>query len=140
LHWKPGVPTIGHQLIATGVSMTDGFLAANAAVFARLFQETDDRHWLDLARTVVHGTTTMLALDGRVYDLRGPGWQQEHWSFSPRRGCGLNRRWLAWVPVAHIRGAHRIEDLGADIASLVLSWDGANLVNRAAPPSGRRQS
>ncbi len=124
LHWKRGVPTVGHQLIATGVSMTDGFLAANAAVFARLFTETDDRHWLDLARIVVHGTTTMLALDGRVFDLRGPGWQQEHWSFSPRRGFGLNRRWLPWVPVAHIRGAHRIEDLGTDIARLVLSWDG----------------
>ena len=124
LHWKRGVPTIGHQLIATGVSMTDGFLAANAAVFARLFQETEDRHWLDLARIVVHGTTTMLALDGRVFDLRGPGWQQEHWSFSPRRGFGLNRRWLPWVPVAHIRGVHRIEDLGTDIARLVLSWDG----------------
>jgi hypothetical protein len=123
LHWKRGVPTIGHQLIATGVSMTDGFLAANAAVFARLFQETDDRHWLDLARIVVHGTTSMLALDGRVYDLRGPGWQQEHWSFSPRRGFGLNRRWLPWVPVAHIRGVHRVEDLGPDIARLVLSWD-----------------
>lgn len=124
LHWKRGVPTVGHQLIATGVSMTDGFLAANAAVFARLFQETDNRHWLDLARIVVHGTTTMLALDGRVFDLRGPGWQQEHWSFSPQRGFGLNRRWLPWVPVAHIRGAHRIEDLGADVTRLVLSWDG----------------
>jgi hypothetical protein len=124
LHWKRGVPTVGHQLISTGVSMTDGFLAANAAVFARLFTETGDRHWLDLARLVVHGTTSMLALDGRVFDLRGPGWQQEHWSFSPRRGFGLNRRWLPWVPVAHLRGVHRIEDLGADIARLVLSWDG----------------
>jgi len=124
LHWKRGVPTVGHQLIATGVSMTDGFLAANAAVFARLFLETDDQHWLDLARIVVHGTTTMLALDGRTFDLRGPGWQQEHWSFSPRRGFGLNRRWLPWVPVAHIRGVHAVEDLGADVARLVLCWDG----------------
>jgi hypothetical protein len=125
LHWKRGVPTVGHQLISTGVSMTDGFLAANAAVFARLFTETGDQHWLDLARIVVHGTTSMLALDGRVYDLRGPGWQQEHWSFSPRRGFGLNRRWLPWVPVAHLRGAHRIEDLGPDIERLVLWWDGS---------------
>ena len=124
LHWKRGVPTVGHQLISTGVSMTDGFLAANAAVFARLFMQTGDRHWLDLARMVVHGTTAMLALDGRVFDLRGPGWQQEHWSFSPRRGFGLNRRWLPWVPVAHLRGVHRIEDLGPAVAQLVLSWDG----------------
>ena len=35
LDWKPGVSTIGMQLIATGVSTCDGFLAMNAAAFAR---------------------------------------------------------------------------------------------------------
>jgi hypothetical protein len=139
LHWKPDVPTTGHQLIATGVSMTDGFLAANAAVFARLFQETGDGHWLDLARMVTHGTTTMLALEGRTFDLRGPGWQQEHWSFSPRRGFGLNRRWLPWVPVAHIRGVHRMEDLGVDIARLVLAWEQSSPELQLAVRAGKRQ-
>jgi hypothetical protein len=124
LHWKKGVPTTGHQLIATGVSMTDGFLAVNASVYARLFRATADPHHLDLARILVHGTTSMLALPGRTYDLRGPGWQQEHWSFSPRRGFGLNRRWLPWVPVAHVRGIHRIEDLGPELAHLILGWSG----------------
>lgn len=112
LHWKSGVPTVGHQLITTGASMTDGFLAVNAAAFARLWRLTGDDHWLEVARLVTHGTTSMLALPGRTFDLRGVGWQQEHWCFGGRRGYGLNRRWLTWVPVAHALGAARLEDLG----------------------------
>lgn len=121
LHWKRDVPTVGHQLIASGVSMTDGFLAVNAAAFARLFWHTGDAHWLDVARLVSHGTTSMLALPGRTFDLRGPGWQQEHWCFAGRRGYGLNRRWLPWVPVAHVRGLHRLLDLGPPLANAVIA-------------------
>lgn len=124
LHWKKNVPTIGHQLIASGVSMTDGFLAVNSALFARLFEDTGNAHWLEVARLVLHGSTSMLASRERPFDLRGPGWQQEHWSFAPRRGFGLNRRWLPWVPVAHVRGIHRVEDLGPALAALVLTDDG----------------
>jgi hypothetical protein len=61
-------------------------------VFARLFQETDDRHWLDLARTLVHGTTTMLALDGRVCDLRGPGWHRPQPAVAPLGACRSHLR------------------------------------------------
>jgi hypothetical protein len=112
LHWKPGVPTTGHQLITTGASMTDGFLAVNAVVFARLWRATGDPHWLEVARLVTYGTTAMLALPGRTFDLRGVGWQQEHWCFGGRRGRGLNRRWLPWVAVAHALGAARLADAG----------------------------
>lgn len=121
LHWKRGAPTRGHQLITTGASMTDGFLAVNAALFARLWSLTGDEHWLQVARLVTHGTTTMLALPGRTFDLRGPGWQQEHWAFGGRRGFGLNRRWLPWVAVAHVRGVHRLLDLGTEVATAVLT-------------------
>ena len=124
LHWKRGVPTTGHQLITTGASMTDGFLAVNAATFARLWVATGDTHWLDVARLVTHGTTTMLALEGRTFDLRGPGWQQEHWCFGGRRGYGLNRSWLPWVAVAHVGGVTRLEDLGGDVAAAVLRPSG----------------
>lgn len=120
LHWKRGVPTTGHQLITTGASMTDGFLAVNAATFARLWVATGDPHWLDVARLVTHGTTTMLAQEGRTFDLRGPGWQQEHWCFGGRRGYGLNRRWLPWVAVAHTGGVVRLEDLGDEVATAVM--------------------
>jgi hypothetical protein len=110
LDWKPGVPTIGLQLITSGVSMADGFLAADAAAFARLGELTGDEHWLDVARVVTWGPKAMLAVAGRTFDLAGPGWAQEHWSLATRRGHGLNRSWLPWVAVATIRGLLRLRD------------------------------
>jgi len=62
----------------------------------------------------------MLALPGRTYDLKGPGWQQEHWCLGTPRGYGLTRDWLPWVAVANIEGILRVEDLGAPLADLVL--------------------
>jgi hypothetical protein len=120
LHWKRGVSTIGQQLIATGVSMCDGFLAKNAAAFAALFRLTGDAHFLDVARVVTHGTKAMLALPGRTYDLHGEGWQQEHWCFAVRRGYGLNRNWLPWVSVANVEGILRLEDIGGFVTDSVL--------------------
>jgi hypothetical protein len=112
LHWKTGVPTVGQQLIATGVSACDGFLAMNAAAFALLSHLTGDEHFLDVARIVAHGTKAMLALPGRTFDLRGAGWQQEHWCFAVPRGLGFNRNWLPWVAVANVEGILRLRDLG----------------------------
>ena len=120
LHWKPGVPTAGQQLIATGVSTCDGFLAMNAAAFATLYSLTGDDHFLEVARLVTHGTKAMLALPGRTFDLKGPGWQQEHWCLAIPRGYGLTRHWLPWVAVANVEGVLRLEDLGAPLADLVL--------------------
>ncbi len=120
LDWKPGVPTVGVQLIATGVSTCDGFLAMNAAAFAQLAHLTGDEHFLEVARIVTHGTKAMLALPGRTFDLRGPGWQQEHWCIAIPRGRGLSRNWLPWVTVANVEGIMRLEDLGKETADLVL--------------------
>ncbi len=120
LHWKPGVPTIGEQLIAAGVSACDGFLAVNAAAFASLYRLTGDAHFLEVARVVTHGTKAMLALPGRTFDLHGPGWQQEHWCLAIPRGRGWSRDWLPWVAVAHVEGVLRVEDLGEATAGLVL--------------------
>jgi hypothetical protein len=120
LDWKPGVSTIGVQLIATGVSTCDGFLAINAAAFARLYRLTGDAHFLEVARVLTHGTKAMLALPGRTFDLRGPGWQQEHWCLAIPRGRGLTRDWLPWVPVANVEGIMRLEDLDRATADLVL--------------------
>lgn len=120
LHWKRGASTVGLQLIATGSSMADGFLAINASAFARLYAATGDSHFLDVARIVTHGTKSMLALPGRTYDLAGPGWQQEHWGLSLLRGRGLNRNWLPWTSVAQAKGILRLRDLGSHLADLVL--------------------
>jgi hypothetical protein len=120
LHWKPGVPTVGEQLIATGVSTCDGFLAMNAAAFARLYVLSGDDHFLDVARLVTHGTKAMLGLPGRHLSPLGAGWQQEHWCLAIPRGLGLSRHWLPWVAVANVEGILRLEDLGAGTADLVL--------------------
>jgi hypothetical protein len=120
LHWKPGVPTAGQQLIAAGVSTCDGFLAVNAAAFATLYNLTGDQHFLDVARLVSHGTKAMLARPGRTFDLKGVGWQQEHWCYSIPRGRGLTRDWLPWVAVAGVEGILRLWDLGDQLAHLVL--------------------
>jgi len=104
LHWKRGVPTVGLQLIATGHSLVDQYMSFDADEYARLYKHTGDEHYLDVARILLHNTKAMLALPGRAYDLRAPGWQQEHWSLAPRRGFGLHRLWLPWVSTSHLNG------------------------------------
>lgn len=108
--WKPGVPTTGVQLIATGHSLVDEYMSFDVGSFARLGQLTGDAHESDVARLLLHDTKAMLALPGRVYDLRGPGWQQEHWSMAPRRGDGLHRGWLPWVATSQLRGIDALMD------------------------------
>ena len=73
-----------------------------------------------LARVLTHGTKAILALPGRTFDLRGPGWQQEHWCLAIPRGRGLTRDWLPWVPAANVEGIMRLEDLDRATADLVL--------------------
>jgi hypothetical protein len=60
-------------------------------------------------------------LPGRTFDLAGPGWQQEHWNFSDKRGYGLNRNWLPWTAVANVKGILRLFDLGTELAELVFN-------------------
>lgn len=37
-------------------------------------------------------------------DLRGLGWQQEHYYLAPPRGQGLHRLWLPWVATSQLNG------------------------------------
>jgi hypothetical protein len=110
LHWKPGVPTTGVQLIATGHSLVDAYMAFDADEYARLYRAGGDAHDREVARLLLHNTKAMLALPGRGYDLAGPGWQQEHWSLAPRRGRGLHRGWLPWVATSQLNGVVGLEE------------------------------
>ena len=110
LHWKRGVPTVGLQLIATGHSLADAFMGFDVDEYARLYRYTNDRHYLDVARILLHNTLAMTALPGRTYDLLGPGWQQEHWSLAPWRGHGFHRGWLPWVTMSHLNGMIELEE------------------------------
>ena len=110
LHWKRGVPTIGVQLIATGHSLVDEYMSFDVDEFAKLYRYTGDLHYRDVARVLLHGTLAMTALPGRSYDLKGPGWQQEHFSLAPWRGRGLHRGWLPWVSTSHLNGMIGLEE------------------------------
>ena len=107
--WKAGVTTVGAQLIASGHSLVDQYMAFDVGNFAKMSAYTGDRHYFEVARLLMHNTKTMLALPGRSYDLAGPGWQQEHWSFAPMRGNGLHRGWLPWVTCSQIEGIVQTE-------------------------------
>lgn len=113
LAWKRGVPTVGLQGIGSNVAgHVDEYLDWAAPSYARLYKYTNDGHYLDVARVLLHDTKSMLALPGRTYDLLGPGWQQEHWRMGPGiRGIGAHRTWLPWVSVNHLHSITGIEEL-----------------------------
>ena len=113
LNWKRGVPTVGVQgITARGGGGVDEYLDWAVPAYARLYRYTNDEHYLDVARILLLDTKSMLALPGRTYDLRGPGWQQEHWGMGPNtRGFGTHRSWLPWVSVNHLHGITGLEEL-----------------------------
>lgn len=114
LGWKPGVPTVGVTGIASnGPGAVDEYLDWATSCYARLYEYTKDKHYLYVARVLLHDTKTMLALPGRTYDLKGPGWQQEHWMMGPGpRGVGAHRTWLPWITVNHLHSITGVKQLG----------------------------
>jgi hypothetical protein len=116
LGWKPGVPTIGVNGIGSNdIGGVDQYLDWAVPSYARLYKYTNDEHYLDVARILLHGTKAMLALPGRTYDLLGPGWQQEHWRMGPVRGIGAHRTWLPWISVNHLHGITGLEEFDPDL-------------------------
>jgi hypothetical protein len=115
LAWKHGVPTVGLQGIGSDVAgHSDEYLDWAAPSYAKLYKYTNDEHYLDVARVLLHDTKSMLALPGRSYDLLGPGWQQEHWRMGPGvRGIGAHRTWLPWISINHIHSITGFEELDA---------------------------
>jgi hypothetical protein len=112
LNWKRGVPTVGVQgITARGGGGVDEYLDWAVPAYARLYKHTNDEHYLDVARILLLDTKSMLALPGRTYDLKGPGWQQEHWGMSNNRGFGTHRSWLPWVSVNHLHGITGLDEL-----------------------------
>ena len=115
LHWKKGLTTVGMQLISTGHSLTDQYMAFDVDEFAELYIHTNDSHYYNTAMILLHNTKTMLAIPGREFDLKGPGWMQEHWSLAPVRGFGIHRHWLPWVSTSLLNGIFELQDLDEDL-------------------------
>ncbi len=124
LGWKRGVPTTGLQLISSGHSLVDAYMAFDVDEYAQLFTLLHDPHYYDVARLLLHNTKSMLALPGRVYDLKGPGWQQEHWSLAPVRGNGLHRGWLPWVSTSHLNGIFGLQEFDRLLYNQLIKYEG----------------
>ena len=114
LRWKKGVPTIGVQgITALHAGGADEYLDWAVASYAKLSNLTRDPHYLEVARILLHGTKSMLALPGRQYDLKGIGWQQEGWRLGPGgagRGTSGHRFWLPWISANHLYSITGLED------------------------------
>jgi hypothetical protein len=115
LHWKKGVPALGFQgITAMNSGSVDEYLDWAVPSYARLFKYTGDRHYLDVARVLLHDTKQMVALPKRQYDMRGIGWQQEGWRMGPGgggRGTSGHRFWLPWISANHLHGISGLEEL-----------------------------
>ncbi len=111
LGWKKGVPTIGVNGIGSNdVGGVDDYLDWAVPSYAKVCKYTKDDHYLDVARVLLRGTKAMLALPGQTYDLKGPGWQQEHWRMGPIRGIGAHRTWLTCISVNHLHGITGLQE------------------------------
>jgi hypothetical protein len=134
LHWKKGVPTVGLQgITALGAGGTDEYLDWAVPSYAKLYNLTKDPHYLDVARILLHDTKSMLALPGRLYDLKAPGWQQENFRLGPGgggRGVGGHRFWLPWVSANHLYGITGLEEYDPALFH--------TLCERPAPAAGTR--
>jgi len=119
LHWKKGVPTIGLQgITARGAGGFDEYLDWAVPSYAKLYKDTKDQHYLDVARVLLHDTKSMVALPGRQYDMKGIGWQQEGWRMGPGgsgRGVGGHRFWLPWISANHLYGITGLEEFDPDL-------------------------
>lgn len=115
LHWKKGVPTVGIQgITALGAGGADEYLDWAVPSYAKLYKYTNDVHYLDVARILLHDTKSMVAIPGRLYDMRGIGWQQEGWRMGPGRsgrGVSGHRFWLPWISSNHLYGINGLEEL-----------------------------
>ena len=121
LHWKKGISTVGLQLISTGHSLVDAYMAFDADEYAILYDLTKDEHYEEVAAILLHNTKAMVAIPGREFDLRGPGWQQEHWSLAPVRGNGLHRGWLPWVSTSQLNGIYGIMEYDQELYQKIIN-------------------
>jgi hypothetical protein len=119
LHWKKGVPTTGLQgITALAAGGADEYLDWAVPSYAKLYTLTHDRHYLDVARLLLHDTKSMVAMPGRLYDMKGPGWQQENFRMGPGgagRGVGSHRFWLPWISANHLHGIMVLQDDEPDL-------------------------
>ena len=135
LRWKKGVPTIGGQgITALHVGSMDEYLDWATSSYAKLYKLTKDPHYLDVARILLNGTKSMVALPGRQYDLKGIGWQQEGFRMGPGgagRGTSGHRFWLPWISANHLYSITGLEEYDPDLLRALAATPGEPSVAKA---------
>lgn len=123
----------GLSLIATGHSHADVMMSYCAYDFYRLYLWTDDTHYLDFARLLLHNTKQTVDWSGRLGHVY-PGLVEESGELARQYHNGLGR-WLPWCTIALIEPLSRLEEqFGAmDIDELERDHDKAKRDNRARP-------
>ncbi|HXT12638.1 MAG TPA: hypothetical protein VN873_13830 [Candidatus Angelobacter sp.] len=123
LHWKKSAPAFGFQGITAAVAgSVDEYLDWAVPSYAKLYKLTQDPHYLEVARVLLHDTKTMVALPGRQYDMRAIGFQQEGWRMGPGgggRGSSGHRFWLPWISANHLYGITGLEEYDPDLFKLI---------------------
>jgi hypothetical protein len=109
-----GAATTGFSLIACGHSGADLFLAGAPFFFYRLYLQTGDRHYAEMARQLLYDTRQSMDINGsRGYGF--PGLCAEALSLAPPRGRGVNT-WVPWLsysmmePVVRLQQAYGMMD------------------------------
>lgn len=130
IQWKKGITTVGLQgITAKGVGGQDEYLDWATPLYAELYNDTKDPHYLDVARILLQNTKGMLALPGRTFGMLGPGWQQEHWQMSANRGYGQAGKWLPWLVTGHLHSIMALQDYDPPLYTALATKpnrDGAN--------------
>jgi hypothetical protein len=106
--YPKGCTTTGFSLIATGHSGADLFMAAAPFFYYRLYLETGDAHYADMARQLLYDTKQAMDINGSL-GYGHTGLCTEALSLAPPRGHGVNT-WLPWLTWAMIEPIARLQD------------------------------
>jgi hypothetical protein len=103
-----------------GHSGADNYMACGPFAFFRLYAKTGERHFLDVARFLLHNTKQGMDWDpSRPLGYAFPGLQTEVGTVCAPRGHSL-RVWLPWVTVGGLVPMSQLEDVfgSMDVDSL----------------------
>jgi len=102
------INTAGLSLVATGHSYADYYNSFYSYQYYRLYLLTEDRHFYETAKFLLHNTKQLLDTDGSK-GYGNPGLQTEGIVLAGRRGSGADV-WLSWVTLAHIDPLSKLLD------------------------------
>ena len=112
--YPKGCTTTGFSIIATGHSGADLFMAGAPFLYFRLYLETGDSHYADMARQLLYDTKQGMDINGSL-GYGHTGLCTEALTLAPPRGRGVNT-WLPWLtysmidPVVELQEAYGMMD------------------------------